>query len=101
MDGRVSARVRGSKGLPFFPVIVQSLKTRGRIIPILGSIPSHCQCGLDQKRRQAAKVCVLRQPGASWCKGKVSTNGEARVHFSYSNLQAQAILLSPHGDHPD
>ena len=40
MDDQVLASIRESEGLPFFPAIAESFKTKGRIIPLLGCIPS-------------------------------------------------------------
>ena len=101
MDGRVSVSLRGPEGLPFFPAIAESLKTRGRIVPLLSCIPDRHQCNLDQRIKQGAKTCVLRQPGTSWCRREVPIDGEARLRFSYSSPQAQVILLTLHGDRPD
>ena len=94
------ASLRGPEGLPFFPAITESLKTRGRIVPLLGCIPDRHQCSLDQRIRQGAKTRVLRQPGTSWCRREVPIDGEARIRFGYSIPQAQAVLLSPYSDRP-
>ena len=80
MDDRVSASVRGSKGLPLFPIVVESLKTRGRIVPLLDCIPGCHQCGLNQRRGQGEKTSILCQSSTSQCRGEVPTDGEA--HFA-------------------
>ena len=74
VDCRVSASVRRSKKLPFFPTITKPFATWRRALPLSGHLPSSCQCSLGQKRRQGPKTRVLRQPSTLWCRGKVSTH---------------------------
>ena len=101
MDCRVLASIRGVESLPLLPTTVKSFATGGRALLVFGYLPSNCQHGLGQRRRQGSKVHILYQPGISLCKRKVSTHGKARLHFSYGSLQAQAILLSLHGNRPN
>ena len=92
--------IRRLKGLPLFPTAAKSFTTRGRAFSLLSCLPCSRQRGLSQRRRQGLEARVLRQPGASRCRGKVPTHGETRLRFDYSSPQTQTILSSLHSDCP-
>ena len=98
VDYQMSAGIRGVESLSLFPTAAKSFITRGRAFPLSSYLPSGCQCGLNQRRRQGSKARVLCQSGASRCRGKVPTHGETRLCFGYGSPQTQTILSSPHSN---
>ena len=58
----------GAEGLPFLPTAAKSFTTGQRALPVFGYLPSSCQRGLGQRRRQGSKAFILHQPVISWCR---------------------------------
>jgi len=90
--------IRRLKDLPLFPTTAKSFTIRGRAFSLPSCLPCGSEHDLGQRRRQGLEARVLRQSGASQCRGKVPTHGETHLCFGYGGPQNQTILSSPHSD---